>query len=207
MLKNASIIVCVKKAAMLTILLVLASQTSFAQSTFPDFAEKSLTTQNRGMYVLGGWAIANIATGAYGWTNYNDDRMYFHQMNLMWNVFNLSIAGFGLYSNSQIDFATLSAEEIMASHLKTERILLINSALNVGYIGTGVLLRHLSASSAKNHDVLRGYGNSIILQGGFLLVFDLVLYQFLRTQRLDFVNSINLFSNQDITGFQIVLNL
>ncbi|MFP4556499.1 MAG: DUF6992 family protein [Bacteroidales bacterium] len=194
------------KAFLVLSILLLFNQVVMAQSGYTEFADKSLVTQNIGMYTLGGWAIANIATGAYGWAHSSDDRMYFNQMNLMWNVFNLSIAGFALYSNSQIDFASMSADGVLNSHIKTERILLINSALDLGYIGTGFLLNYFSKSSNKNQHILRGYGNSLILQGGFLLVFDLVLYQILKTQRLDFVSGLSAFNTPEAIGLSMSFN-
>jgi hypothetical protein len=72
------------------------------------------------------------------------------------------------------------------THLSTEKTLLINSALDVGYIGTGFLLKYFSTKASQRNDLLKGYGNSLILQGGFLLVFDLVLYALLRNERMSF---------------------
>lgn len=159
------------------------------------------------MLVLGGWAIANIATGAYGWSQYSNENKYFYQMNLFWNMVNLSIAGVALYNNYHLDCSVLSPGEMMEKHTRTERILLINSALDLGYIGTGFLLRHLSVSSAKRGSLLKGYGNSLLLQGSFLLVFDLILYRILRNQRIDFLNNMNLTISPEITGFQFFLNI
>ncbi len=197
----------IKSSTILLVLLIFASNEVLSQTSYTDFAHKSLTTQNIGMYTLGGWAVANIATGAYGWANFSNDRQYFSQMNLMWNVVNLSIAGFALYNNSQLDFLSMSTDEMLSNHIKTEKILLVNSALDLGYIGTGFLLRYLSKSANKYPDLLRGYGNSLILQGGFLLVFDLVLYQILKTQRLDFLNNISLSPSNDYIGMGLLINL
>jgi hypothetical protein len=196
----------VNKFIFLIAVVLIAHFQGYSQNDYQSFYDQSLATQNTGMYILGGWAIANIATGAYGWSQYSDQKMYFHQMNLFWNTVNLSIAGFALYSNAQVDFSMMSSEEILGKHLDTERILLINSALDIGYIGTGFLLRHYSGKSEERSDLLKGYGNSLILQGGFLLVFDLVLYQVLRTQRLDYIDSINLVSSAEMTGIQFVVN-
>ncbi len=53
-----------------------------AQLNAGEFYTKHLQTQNTGMYILGSWAVANIATGAYGWSRFEGDTKYFHQMNL-----------------------------------------------------------------------------------------------------------------------------
>jgi hypothetical protein len=172
--------------------LVIFSGPSEGQDDYQQFYSRSLNTANTGMYILGTWAIANISTGACGWSKLEGERKYFHQMNLFWNSVNLAIAGFAIYGNLHTDISLLGTGEILQKHRALERILLINAGLDAVYIGTGVLLRHYSVKSEKRHDILKGYGNSIILQGSFLLVFDAVLFSILRTQRMDFLNNIEL---------------
>ncbi|MFN2336683.1 MAG: hypothetical protein ABR560_06905, partial [Bacteroidales bacterium] len=101
----------------------------------------------------------------------------------------------------------MSGQEILAKHLKTENILLINSALDVGYIGAGFLMRHLSTNSVNRGDLLKGYGNSVIMQGAFLLVFDLVMYGILRDYRMDFMEGINLALSTESIMVGLRLNL
>ena len=191
--------------AVLVAALLLLSLTVSAQDSFPDFYTQNIKINNTGMYILGSWAVLNMATGAYGWSEYSGDRMYFNQMNLFWNVVNVSIAGFALYSNYTGDISGFSQQELMEKLVKTENILLINAGLDVGYIGTGFLRRHLSGKSDKRADLLKGYGSSLILQGGFLLVFDLVLYGVLRADRMDFLNNVNMAMLPD--GFMIGLSI
>jgi len=171
----------------MTFLLLFMAIEVFSQISPENFAQKSLSTQNTGMLILGGWAAANLIVGGYGWSKTTGQEKYFHQMNFMWNVVNLSIAGFALYSNAHTSIETLSISEVVTKHLKTEKVLLINAALDVGYVGTGFLLRHYSTKSDKFNSLLKGYGNSLILQGAFLLVFDLSLYGVLHTQRIEFL--------------------
>jgi len=153
------------------------------------FYTKSNQINTTGMYVLGGWAIANIAGGAVGWANSTGSAKYFHQMNLFWNTVNLGIAGFALYNNLNTDLTLLSANEMLTKHIKTENLYLINAGLDVVYIGTGFLLKHLSVSNLNKQYLLKGYGNSIVLQGGFLMVFDLAMWAVQRNHRLDFLNN------------------
>ena len=187
--ENRSLLI---KSIPLVFLLMVAVTPLQGQGDYQSFYNGSLKINNTGMYILGTWALANIAAGAYGWATATGEMKYFGQMNLFWNVVNLSIAGFALYGNYSTDFSMMSGQEMLAKHLKTENILLINSALDVGYIGAGFLMRHLSSGSAKRGDLLKGYGNSVILQGAFLLVFDLVMYGVMRDYRLDFMEAINL---------------
>ncbi|MHC1732637.1 MAG: hypothetical protein AB9888_11515 [Bacteroidales bacterium] len=164
------------KRVVMSVLFLMTAITISAQNGQRSFTEASLTANNAGMYVLGSWALANMAAGAYGWATSEGEKKYFSQMNLFWNVVNLSIAGFALYGNYSTDVSLMSEGELLAKHLKTERLFLINSGLDVGYMGAGLLVRHLSSNSEKRGDLLKGYGNAVILQGGFLLVFDMVMY-------------------------------
>lgn len=163
-----------------------------AQVSSDEFYSRHVQTQNAGMYVLGSWAIANVATGAWGWNKYGGEKKYFHQMNLFWNTVNLGIAGFAIYNNLQVDTLAIEAEEALSEARKIEKILLINSGLDLGYIGVGFLLKNLSSRYDKRSDLLTGYGHSLILQGSFLLVFDLILYGVLHAQRMDFMENISL---------------
>jgi hypothetical protein len=188
------------RMARLTAILLLYTvytAVAVAQDGQKSFAEGSMAINNRGMYVLGGWAVTNIAAGAYGWASFDGQSRYFSQMNLFWNVINLSIAGIALFSNLSTDLSLTGSEEMLTKHLKTEKIFLVNSALDVGYMGAGFLMRHLSANTEKRGEMLKGYGNSVILQGGFLLVFDMLMYFIMRDFRTANVETITMTMNRD----------
>ncbi len=176
---------------------------NIAQST--SFCEQGMKINNGGMMVLGGWAVANMAVGAYGWSAFEGQKKYFHQMNLFWNVVNATIAGISLSNNLGYDCSSVSYDSYLNTHLSTEKTLLINSALDVGYIGTGFLLKYFSTKASQRSDLLKGYGNSLILQGGFLLVFDLVLYALLRNERMSFdTTNISASFSPALPAFQFV---
>jgi hypothetical protein len=80
------------------ILLIFLSKDIVAQNTTSSFYAQSLKTNHYGMIVLSSWAGANLLSGAYGYSKFSGERMYFHQMNLFWNTVNISIAGFALIS-------------------------------------------------------------------------------------------------------------
>jgi hypothetical protein len=193
------------KLVPLFILIMAVALPLQGQADYQAFHAGSLKTSNTGMYILGSWAIANMAAGAYLWSTAAGSTKYFGQMNLFWNVVNISIAGFALYGNYTTDFSAMAGDELLARHLKTENLLLINSALDIGYIGAGFLLRHLSDRSVSRGDMLRGYGNSVVLQGGFLLLFDLVMYGIMRGQRVDFLHGMGMAISPD--NFTVGLHL
>ena len=180
------------KRSAIFLVLVVSVSTLFGQGNFREFYQTSMSTNQTGMYVLGGWAVANLASGAYGWSKMNGSAKYFHQMNFFWNTVNLGIAGFSFYSFSQMEPLRMSPQEMMDNHIRFERIFLINAGLDVAYMGTGFLLRHLSTRNYKRPEMLLGYGNSVILQGGFLFLFDGVMYLIQRHHKLDFLGDMNL---------------
>jgi hypothetical protein len=159
------------------------------------------------MYVLGSWALVNIATGSIGWADGSGANRYFHQMNLFWNVVNISIAGFALINNYRTDFLAMGADELLDRHLKIERLYLINAGLDILYIGTGALLSHLSKYREKNSALLKGYGNSIMLQGGFLFIFDTVMYFIQHSRSSLFLESLNMDLSMGLNTIQLTITL
>ncbi len=138
-----------------------------------DALKNSQKIQKTGMIVLGSWATLNIISGTVGFYSVRGDHKYFHQMNAFWNVVNLGIAGFGYNGASNLDLR-MNYEDAISEMQSFERILLINAGLDLAYIGTGIWLWNRGLRKGSDRQV--GYGKSLILQGGFLLAFDLALY-------------------------------
>lgn len=183
-----------KKILSLAILILFGSLNLHSQVNRHDFLQKSMNTNKTGMYVLGGWALTNMAVGGAGWARSTGDTKYFHQMNFFWNTINLSIAGFSFYSIGQMTPMRMSPQEIMDMHMRFENLFLINAGLDLAYIGTGFLLRHLSINSQNRAEQLLGYGNSVILQGGFLFVFDGIMYLIQHSSRMNYLGNFKLAS-------------
>lgn len=196
-----------KNLVTVSVLIFLFSMVSSAQSDGGSFCFESTRLNTAGMCVLGGWAVANMAVGSYGWLNYTGEPKYFSQMNFFWNTVNLAIAGFSLHGNGQVDCSTLSAAEVLARQMNTEKVLLINAGLDAAYIGTGFLLRHLATRSEKRGDMLKGYGNSVILQGAFLMIFDLSFYGILHGHRPEFLSGMGISVNPWMTGIHLAFKL
>ena len=53
---------------------------------------------------------------------------------------------------------------------------LVNDVLDLGYIATGIWMRNEAVNQGDRADMFKGYGNSLILQGSFLLAFDAYAY-------------------------------
>ena len=130
--------------------------------------------QREGMYFLTSWAGLNIAggTAAFYMTD-NKEWKYFHEMNVYWNTVNLGLGISGILLDKKVK-TDLNFTESVKAQRKVERIFLINSGLDLLYIGGGFAMKNFHNSN--NRDRMLGYGNSLILQGSFLLVFDAVEY-------------------------------
>jgi hypothetical protein len=177
----------------------------FAQniSELQDFNEIRISYNEKGMLILGGWAVGNMIWGGIAAGQTSGQTKAFHQMNMYWNSVNLLIAGFGYWQatkeNPGTDFwATMDAQQSM------EKILLFNAALDVAYIAGGMYLKERGLRIDKDKFV--GFGKSIILQGAFLLTFDAVMYTFHHTHAKELPQIVNQISLGP-TGFNIRIPL
>lgn len=123
---------------------------------------------------MGAWATANIIQGSISAGNAKGNDVYFHRMNVYWNTVNLMLAGIGLWAAKKELAGTHSFERNEKGQQKTEKILLLNTGLDLAYITTGLYLKERGNRLSREQPL--GYGNSLVLQGSFLLVFDLVRY-------------------------------
>jgi hypothetical protein len=126
------------------------------------------------MTILAAWAGVNIIQGSISATNATGSGPYFFRMNAYWNVVNLGIATFGLIKLRKTYNKPYSIVQNHLEQQQLEKILLLNSGLDLAYIATGFLLKE--SGQRRNNLTSTGYGNSLLLQGAFLLVFDLVQY-------------------------------
>lgn len=131
----------------------------------------------KSMLYLGGWSISNLTFSGTRMTQTENSDFYFHQMNVAWSAVNLAIAGFGYWSSQRVDIASFDLERTIKAQRRVQNILLINSGLDVVYMAGGWYMLNRSKQSEDNSDLLKGYGQSLLMQGGFLLLFDLIQYR------------------------------
>jgi hypothetical protein len=140
-----------------------------------DFNTQRSKTDQKLMLSLGSWASTNIVGSGIGWARSNsEENKYFHQMNVMWNLVNLGLAIPG-YIKAKKDNSVTGVYQILEAQRKTETVFLVNAGIDLAYIGSGLLLRGRAPNVEKSSQFM-GYGNSMILQGGFLLLFDWIAY-------------------------------
>jgi hypothetical protein len=183
------------------LLLLLIIPTGVYGQDMEAFYRKSTATNQTAMWLLGSWAVGNLAIGGVGMVKTDGPTRYFHQMNLMWNTVNLGIAAFGLLSQAP-EFTT-HAPELLSNHRKMENLFLINSGLDLLYIAGGAYMIHRSGFSEKRADLLKGYGQSVILQGGFLLVFDTAFWLIQRNLRVTQSWGMGMLVTPGYTGLQL----
>lgn len=162
---------------LLSILLVGTCIASFAQdSLLLELNTKRIQLNTVNMYILGGWAVGNMTISGVLRSQRTGAQRYFHEMNVFWNVVNLGLAAGGLYGAYTSDPTTLSLWESVQQQENLEKILLFNMALNFTYLTAGGYLIERSKTATNRPERLKGYGQSLLLQGGFLLLFDVTQY-------------------------------
>ena len=157
------------------VILVLISCKSLCQSSLQDsLAYQRINLSKNHLFILGAWAGANIIQGSISASNAVGNDHYFHQMNAYWNTVNLAIAGAGLLAAHQQLKRHYSLVDNLREQQKIEKLLLLNTGLDAAYITTGLYLKERGTRLNKDQPI--GYGNSLVFQGAFLLVFDLFQY-------------------------------
>jgi len=183
------------------IALFLSFSTSiFSQNLMlPIFNQERNDLNRKGVVVLGSWAGANLITNGILLSNSSGSDKYFYQMNVYWNVVNGALAGLGVLGAKKMQ-RNLSAFQSLEEQSSTEKTFLINTGLDVAYVMTGVYLLEKSKNSIDSQDMLKGYGQSVILQGGFLLLFDGIMYG---VHRSHLKKESIIFENLTFTGNQL----
>lgn len=142
---------------------------------------RELNTHSRnGMIVLGSWATGNLIAGTAGALTAKPGSMMFsfHVMNASWNVVNLGIALPAYFGAKKRIKKKYDIPGTFKLQRQQETLYLINAGLDVLYVGSGVFLQEFG-NRYRNQNVknsFKGMGYSLIMQGGFLLIFDAVMF-------------------------------
>ena len=170
-----------KKIYYILLLLLLAHGAQAQQNALTDLNQGRLKVQTTSMWVLTSWSVANLAYGGIAAARTEGSTKYFNRMNVYWNLVNLGIAAPSLISSlrKKNNLPTTLNESIEELHL-LEKTLLFNAGLDAAYLMGGLYLMERAKNSPDQHDRLKGFGQSVLLQGGFLLLFDATTYLALR---------------------------
>ncbi|GAB3577169.1 DUF6992 family protein [Hymenobacter daeguensis] len=138
----------------------------------------------RGLAVLAAWALLNLIGSGY--LLRRADRRYapyyFHGMNVGWGAVNAALACWGILRLHFRVPAGLAVAGFFQTQLFYENLFLLNAGLDVAYVMTGYYLRAQAAGSVRQPQRLLGFGRALWVQGGFLLVFDVMMWTALHWQ-------------------------
>lgn len=128
---------------------------------------KVLLVQQRLLFQLSLWSLLSIFWGGLLTVLFPSGSFWasFGGMNAVWGLINLIIASFGYYGVMKKMRTGLPDEELERQRLL--RLLKVNTWLDVGYVAIGAGLAFWGKTP-----LLHGFGWGILLQGGFLLLFD-----------------------------------
>ncbi len=156
-------------------LLLLIVNISIAQTNqnLIDFNKSRNKRTDIGLKVLGGWAVANVATSGYYYYNTTGSDKYFHQMNVYWNGFNIIIVAASLLPKQKNE---LDMNQSLRWQSNIESTYIANAALDLVYSSVGLYLTERAKNDLAQHDKFTGWGNSLILQGGFLFLLDTSMF-------------------------------
>ena len=162
------------KLIILTAIAGLLFTAAFSQTELTQFNAQRNRVVKNGMLVLGSWGAANMIAGGIGVATASGESKYFHQMNLIWGSVNFAIAGasyLGLRKKQPAGSLSQSVKE----QVGIEKTFLINGGLDLVYITAGLYCLE-KGNTASNRDKYKGYGKSLLMQGGGLLLFDAIMY-------------------------------
>jgi hypothetical protein len=133
----------------------------------------------RGLAVLAAWVLLNlIGSGAYlARADRRREPYYFHGLNVLWNLVNAVLAAWGILRLHFHPPAGLDAAELLSTQQFYETLFAVNAGLDVLYVLAGSYLgSRAMRPNQPRPERLRGFGWSLWVQGGFLLVFDAVMW-------------------------------
>ena len=178
-----------KKLFFLTVL-ALSAATAISQPAFNDsLAQSRNRITQKAMLTLGAWATANIASGFIIAAQTQGEAKYVWRMNAYWNFINLGLAGMGYINARKAMLKKYSLSDNLIAQQSIEKLYVFNLGLDLVYITGGFYLRERGNAQTKpgRRDQYTGYGTSIAIQGGYLLLMDgvMILLHHKNTLRLN----------------------
>lgn len=164
-----------KKIVTLFIAFGLLAKINYSQTNpaLVEFNKSRNLRTTRALKVLGAWSSANIAASGYGYYHSSESDKYFNQMNVIWNGVNAVIVAASLLPKQDND---LNFQKSVKSQSNVEAIYIANAGLDLVYASFGLFLTEKANTNLINRDKFNGWGNSLIMQGGFLFLLDTSMF-------------------------------
>jgi hypothetical protein len=138
--------------------------------------------------MLSVWSVLNIGISPVLSDNFRNPESredHFNLSNFNWNLINLGISGFSHYSVYRKSQKNWSISEMTEQKRKVEKAIIINIGLDLLYVIGGFAFKYAAAKNQNlDEAAYHGNGNSLILQGGYLLFYDAVFV--LRLKKIKF---------------------
>jgi hypothetical protein len=123
------------------------------------------------------WAGLNILVASIFIFQAVDYYFYFHAMNASWNLVNTAMAVFLYFHHNKVFEKPISILKQMDYQKHVEKAVAFNLGLDMSFIATGFAMYFYSQIALVNHPELwLGFGISVVIQGTFLLIQDIVFY-------------------------------
>lgn len=139
--------------------------------------------QMQAMPVLLGWAVGSATAGLIWLRSAGKFWRGLGSQFLGWGVIDGLIAGFALRGATEnvarLEQGEISPEEHQRQWLQFERFVWLNVLLDIGYVLGGAWLKRSQPQDQQR----QGMGWGIIIQGGFLLIWDILLASISRNKR------------------------
>ncbi|MEN0061732.1 MAG: hypothetical protein AAGA48_06245 [Myxococcota bacterium] len=143
---------------------------------------RHLRVQSVSMGVLASWSVVNLGVGGVGAVIAESPRQEgFWAGNAGWNLVNLGIATSGLASVGAKRTSITTGPQLLKAQNNLERALLVNIGLDVAYMMAGLAVRERGLRVEDPR--LQGFGDALLVQGGFLFVFDIGAFAASRRSR------------------------
>lgn len=133
-----------------------------------DPIASGLQVEKGAMGALASWSVANLAVGLPAGRQSDGRSRGFWYGNAGWNAVNLGVAGLGAVSIHRRSTGLIASDDVRLRQQRSlRRVLAVNIGLDAAYLLTGFVLQRTS-----EREELKGIGDALVLQGGFLLTFD-----------------------------------
>jgi len=161
------------------LLLLCVQQTNWAQDVTLDEINTTRCKHTfNGMIAFSSWTGANLIAGTAGYFTTAGELKHFFEMNIYFNLINAAIAVPGIIGAVKAKPTGLNFEQTVKESHKIQTIYLVNGVLDLAYITTGFLFRAIGDNQTQQalRDRWKGYGDSFIVQGSFLLLYDFIAF-------------------------------
>ena len=157
----------------------------YSQDTL-SIKSKFYKQQQKSLLLLSSWSAVNLIASPIFSNNLYSAKTstdYFHQMNFNWNLINAGIVTASHILVHKDNKKPWNLDLISEKKKKAEKSILINMGLDLIYVISGFALNQTANPNKDNFKINKGYGSSLMIQGGYLFLYDAIFLQ--RLKKID----------------------